>query len=176
MDEQLKRLIEESGFESIGAFSASDLRVEPEVRAMCAADKCHSYNKNWACPPACGSLEEYAEQFSHYTDGYVFQTVAQMEDAFDFEAIASAGAEHKRRFHALVDAVETSPDDILLLGAGHCEICESCTCPDAPCRFPERTYPSMEASGLLVSAVCNLAKIPYYHGPNTVAFCSAALY
>jgi predicted metal-binding protein len=143
---------------------------------MCAADKCHAYNKNWACPPACGSLEEWGERFAHYTNGFVFQTIAHMEDDFDFEAIESAAAEHKRRFHTLVDATKEANDDVLLLSAGSCEICPTCTCPDAPCRFPDRAYPSMESTGLLVSAVCTLADVPYFHGRGTVAFCSAALY
>ncbi|MDR2197784.1 MAG: DUF2284 domain-containing protein [Coriobacteriales bacterium] len=176
LGERLKKLIEKSGFESIGAFKAAELKVEPEVRAMCAVNTCQAYGKNWACPPACGSLEEYEERFSHYLDGYVFQTIAQMEDAFDFEAIEAAGAEHKRRFHLLVDETRDFGSATLLLGAGHCSICPECSCPDAPCRFPDKVYPSMEAAGLLVSAVCNLADVPYYHGPGTVAFCSAALY
>jgi predicted metal-binding protein len=143
---------------------------------MCAADKCQAYNQSWACPPACGSLEEYAEKFARYSHGYVFQTIAQMEDAFDFEAIEAAAAEHDERFHALVDASHEQKLEVLLLSAGSCKICPQCTYPGAPCRFPDKVYPSMEASGLLVSAVCTLAGVPYYHGPNTVAFCSAVLY
>jgi hypothetical protein len=33
----------------------------------------------------------------------------------------------------------------------------------------------MEAAGLLVSDVCKMSGIPYYHGPGTIAFCSCAL-
>jgi hypothetical protein len=36
-------------------------------------------------------------------------------------------------------------------------------------------FPSMEATGLIVYDVCGLTDLPYYHGPNTIAFCSCAL-
>ncbi|MDR3307764.1 MAG: DUF2284 domain-containing protein [Coriobacteriales bacterium] len=175
MSNELERSIKESGFESVGAFDAPALKVLPEVRDMCAANKCHTYNKNWACPPACGSLEHYENLFKGYTRGYVFQTIVHMEDPFDYAAIASASEEHKKRFHKLVEKTEASKSSILLLGAGTCTLCAACAYPDAPCRFPNKVYPSMEAAGLLVSDVCNLAEVPYYHGKGTVAFVSCAL-
>jgi predicted metal-binding protein len=145
---------------------------------MCATGSCTSYGKSWSCPPACGSIEHYAELFSHYRFGFVFQTVGRMEDEYDFEGIAATDALHKQRFQSLSDKVAdrvTRHDDILLLGAGTCKLCETCSYPDKPCRFPHRMHPSMEAAGLLVSAVCTLAGLPYYHGKNTISFISCLL-
>ena len=50
--------------------------------------------------------------------------------------------------------------------------CASCTCPDAPCRFPEEQVVSMEAYGLLVSQVCQDCGAAYYHGPRTMTYVS----
>jgi predicted metal-binding protein len=175
MAKRLEALIRESGFASVGRFDPAALNARQEVRDMCAADKCQAFGKSWSCPPACGSLEEHQALFKRYRSGYVFQTIAHMEDAFDYEAIERASAEHGRRFNDLVDRVSAASEDILLLGAGSCTLCETCTYPDEPCRFPHKVFPSMEASGLLVSDVCELAAIPYNHGPNTIAFCSCAL-
>jgi predicted metal-binding protein len=61
------------------------------------------------------------------------------------------------------------------MGAGACTRCERCTYPGLPCRFPERTAPSMEACGLLVSRVCKDNGAPYYSGPDTVTFVSCIL-
>ncbi|MDR0350020.1 MAG: DUF2284 domain-containing protein, partial [Coriobacteriales bacterium] len=149
-------LIKESGFPVIGYFDPTDLKVRPEVRDMCAADRCKSYGKSWSCPPGCGSLEEYQERLTRYTKGYLFQTVAEMEDPFDFEGIEKGGAEHRQRINTLSEKISASGQDIMLLGAGACSICETCTYPDAPCRFPERVFPSMEATGLVVYDVCAL--------------------
>jgi predicted metal-binding protein len=64
---------------------------------------------------------------------------------------------------------------MLALGAGKCEICETCTFPDKPCRFPDRMETSMEASGLLVSKVCTDNGLEYNYGTNKMAFTSCFL-
>ncbi|GHT78342.1 hypothetical protein FACS1894104_1400 [Actinomycetota bacterium] len=176
MKNKLKELIEQSGFDCVGQFSAADLKLLPEVRDMCAADKCHAYNRSWSCPPACGTLEYFEERFTNYQDGLVFQTIGQMQDSLDFEAVQAASILHKERFHNLVEQTLPYKSDLLLLSAGSCSLCESCTYPDAPCRFPDKVYPSMEATGLLVSDVCTAAGVPYYHGPNTIAYSSCVLF
>jgi predicted metal-binding protein len=193
MGQTLEEMITESGFEVVGRFDAVGLEARREVRDMCASDKCHAYDKSWACPPACGSIEQFQEQFGEYSVGYVFQTIARMADEFDYETLEAASLLHGERFHSLVDkvnsAVSASGDAFapsgapsasavakpLLLSAGTCRLCPQCGYPEVPCRFPEKVYPSMEAAGLLVSDVCQLANIPYYHGPGTVAYVSCAL-
>ncbi|MDR1183914.1 MAG: DUF2284 domain-containing protein [Coriobacteriales bacterium] len=175
MSEELTKLIAESGFPIIGHFDPALLEVRQEVRDMCAADKCHAFGKSWSCPPACGSIEKYQVLFQRYHTGYLFQTVAEMEDAFDYEGIEKGGEEHKHCFNDLAGRIAETGRDILLLGAGTCTLCETCTYPDAPCRFPEKAFTSMEASGLVVYDVCKLADVPYYHGKNTIAFCGCVL-
>ena len=61
---------------------------------------------------------------------------------------------------------------VLPMGAGTCRRCASCTCPHAPCRFPEEQVVSMEAYGLLVSQVCQDCGAAYYHGPRTMTYVS----
>jgi len=177
--EQMQQMITEAGFEHQGDFSPLDLVARPEVRDMCAADKCHSYGKSWACPPGCGEIEDSNETFKRYERGIVFQTVANMEDEFDFETTMQAARDHRERFNTLIEKVRESGlsrDIVLLVGAGSCTICPECSYPDAPCRFPDKIFPSMEALGLMVSEVCELASIPYYHGPNTLAYSSCVLF
>jgi predicted metal-binding protein len=143
---------------------------------MCAADKCQSYNSSWSCPPGCGTLEYFEQRFSQYKQGIAFQTVGQTEDSFDFEAIQAAGQLHKQRFNRLVESIRQQKADVMALSAGCCAICESCSYPDAPCRYPEKMCPSMEATGLLVNDICQAAGIAYNHGQNTITFTSCLLY
>ena len=63
-----------------------------------------------------------------------------------------------------------------LLSLIGCGICEKCTYPDAPCRFPDRAFPSMEACGLVVNDVCKASGIPYNYGPRTMTFTGCVLY
>lgn len=163
------------GFEVTAPLAVSSLEFRDEVRAMCRADRCRSYGKTWSCPPACGSPGEMRQKIAPFSRGVLVETVCKMEDEFDFESIEEASFLHKRRFMALVDALRGITPSLLPMGAGRCSLCEKCTYPTAPCRFPDRMAPSMEASGLLVADVCRACGIPYYHGKNTTTFISCVL-
>ncbi len=173
--ERAAEFAEKSGFTHWGFFPVSGLVFKPEVRQMCAADKCAMYNKSWSCPPACGTLEEAREKTSGFTWGILLQTTAALEDDFDVETMMEAGEQQKERLAGFVG--ELAPEErCLVMSAGTCTRCPSCTYPDAPCRFPEKMFISMEAYGLVVSEVCTLAEIPYYYGPRTVTYCSCVLF
>jgi len=165
----------EFGFSHAGELNVKSLVFMPEVRSMCGAGKCHQYGKNWRCPPGCGSIEEAAERAARYTYGLIVQTTGQMEDDFDYETIQATGAKHKENFDLLVEKLRTRYPDMLPMGAGTCTICEKCTYPDAPCRFPDRSISSMEAYGLWVSKVCELSGIPYNYGKLTLTYTSCYL-
>jgi predicted metal-binding protein len=175
MPQKLEQIIDDCGFEFRAALDPTTFKVLPEVRDMCAAEKCRSYGGSWSCPPACGSLEYFTQLFSHYSSGYVFQTVGTMEDDYDYESMVNTDKLHNQRFKEFAEKIGDQCDRILLLGAGTCRLCETCTYPDEPCRHPELMHPSMEATGLLVSDICIQAGIPYYHGKNTLTFVSCAL-
>jgi predicted metal-binding protein len=166
-----------SGFSSAGELSMDALVFMPEVRAMCAADRCGHFGRNWRCPPACGSVEEAAAEASGYSCGLIVQTVGKMNGDFDHASIEAAMEKHKADFGALVRELRLryGRDGILPLGAGACTLCGECAYPDAPCRHPDDAISSMEAYGLWVSRVCELSGIPYNYGRHTIAFTSCYL-
>lgn len=55
-------------------------------------------------------------------------------------------------------------------------ICEECSCPEAPCRFPEKRISSLEAYGVLVAELCRQNQVPYYYGNNRVVYTAACLW
>ncbi len=63
------------GFDKAVPLGIGTLQVRKDVRDMCAADKCHAYDKNWTCPPNCGTLEECGERLRSYSLGILVQTV-----------------------------------------------------------------------------------------------------
>jgi len=173
-----KRLIAEAlacGFHQAGALNVSALEFLPEVRDMCTADRCRNYNRNWSCPPACGTLEEIAGTASAYQWGLLVQSTAQLEDDFDFETMQETEALHKKRFLDFVRNVRRAFPHCLPMASGACTICAACTYPDAPCRFPGQMIPSMEAYGLLISRVCEKSGMKYYYGPQTITYTSCVL-
>lgn len=96
--------------------------------------------------------------------------IGQMEDDFDIETIEDASKKFKESFTAMMHQLRKLYGDILPLGAGTCTICEKCTYPDAPCRFPDESYSSMEAYGLWVSKVCEMSGVPYNNGKQTITY------
>ncbi|MEA4965174.1 MAG: DUF2284 domain-containing protein [Oscillospiraceae bacterium] len=158
----------ELGFSHAADWTA-DVRPLPEIRAMCAADKCHAYNKNWTCPPLCGTLEECAARLVQHRSGLLVQTVAQLEDEFDVETMIEAEKAHLAAFHQLAAELRKAEPDALCLGTGGCRICGTCALPE-PCRFPERACASLEGYGLLVSDLCKQNGLPYYYGKGTVTY------
>ena len=173
--EKAASMASRSGFSHWGTFAVSDLQFRPEVREMCAADKCARYGKTWSCPPACGTLEDIREKAAGFTWGILLQTTAEMEDDFDVEAMMDAEKRQKAGIDAFVDALGAQ-EPRLVMSAGTCMRCETCTYPDAPCRFPDKLYVSMEAYGLVVSEVCASAGIPYYYGPRTITYSGCVLF
>ena len=164
------------GFDTVREIDVQTLEFLPEVRAMCAADKCNSYDKSWSCPPACGSIEELGKKCREYTHGIIVQTIGRREDEYDFMYMMDAQALQKERFAALAEDYHKSGADVYAMGTGRCTLCGKCTYPDESCRFPEKMHSSMEANGLFVSKVCKDNGIDYYYGEGTICYVSCFLF
>src|SRR5208337_3986320 len=108
----------EAGFTCAAPLKTETLRFLPEVREMCNADRCHHYNTNWMCPPACGTLEECAAKAVGFKEGIIVQSVGDVEDSFDIEAMQRIEQEHKGRFQDLAAVLSAAYPRILALGAG----------------------------------------------------------
>lgn len=175
LEEQVREILNETGFEAIGACPASEVKARPEVRDMCAADKCQSYDRNWCCPPAVGPVEKWQEVFDQGEQFIVAQTIVDKEDDFDFEAIMEGGKLNRERFQQVAEKIQEAGLPAKVFSSGTCMNCKECTYPDAPCRFPDKQQVSVEAAGLIVSELCTLADIPYNYGTYQMAFTGAVL-
>ena len=170
------RLAEETGFSHYGIFSADGLEFRQEVRDMCAAGRCGSFGKRWTCPPHCGTLEESVSKAKRFSKGIILQMTGNMEDDFDVECMMDTEKAVKEKLDIFVERLKESHIECLPMTAGTCTRCRECTCPDAPCRFPEKMSISMEAYGLIVSHVCKLANVKYNYGPRTITFTTCVLF
>jgi predicted metal-binding protein len=173
--QRLLDLAEQIGFSQAKSLNMEALEVLPEVRAMCSADRCKNYDRSWSCPPACGSLEELADRMKHYQSGILVQTTAQMDDAFDLDAIRESERHHKKQFDTLARQARQLYPDCFPMGSGGCRRCKKCTYPTRPCRYPKQLYPSMEACGLLVSEVCQKSGLTYYYGEKSITYTACIL-
>ena len=94
---------------------------------------------------------------------------------FDGEGMMETEAAHKKHFAALHQRLIGEYPGLLALSAGTCRRCARCTYPDAPCRFPDACFSSMEAYGILVLDACKANGLQYYYGPNAIAYTSCFL-
>lgn len=170
--EMIATLAKDAGFTHVAPLNPETIELKEEVRQMCEA--CGRYGKCWSCPPGCGTLEECRQRVQLHKKGILVQTVGQLEDEFDGEAMMETQEQHKIHFRALCDKLQDA--DVLKLGAGCCTICKECSYPDAPCRFPEKMVSSMESYGMVVAEVCKANNVPYYYGKNTIAYTSCILF
>lgn len=174
-NEELLKLAEECGFEHFGMLNVPALDFNPAVRDMCAADRCHMYGRCWTCPPGCGTLEDISAKAAAYQRGLLLQSTGEMEDDFDVEVMLGTEQTQKERFNKLCAAIREQYPNCLPMSSGACTVCEKCTYPDAPCRFPGRAIPSMEAYGLVVSKTCEDSGMKYYYGPQTITYSACIL-
>lgn len=171
MDYQaLADLAARAGFTATAPLDVSTIELKLDVRKMCQENTCGLYDKNWSCPPGCGALEECAGRIRQFTRGILVQTCGEVEDSFDFEAMADIKAEHSEHFETMYAALRRQGARVLALSAGGCTTCQKCTYPDAPCRFPDKMVSSMEAYGILVLEVCKANGLQYYYGSDKMAY------
>ena len=168
-------LAEEAGFTYAAPLAMDALISREEVRAMCSSDRCRNYGRSWSCPPATGSTERTQKLVSAYRRGIIVQTCGATAGSFDMAETARIMQRHRKSFDSLVRQLRVFFPDCLPMGAGACRACRRCTCPDRPCRHPDRMYPSMEAYGLLVSDVAVRSGLGYNYGENTMSFTSCIL-
>jgi len=173
--EKLEQLAAECGFTHTAHLDVSTIRLLDEVRAMCEKNTCGQYGRNWCCPPGLGDLDHCREVIGRYREGLIVQTVGELEDSLDFEAMMETEQQHKEHFRLMTERLLPDYPHMLSAGAGTCTRCKVCTYPDHPCRFPDTTFGSMEAYGMLVTQVCQANGLAYYYGPNSIAYTSCYL-
>ncbi len=159
-----------------GYIDPADIEFREDIQAICANNGCRAYGKTWACPPAIGGIGECSERCNRYKNALVFSCKYDLEDSFDFEGMEEAGKEFRRVCDKLWDEVEGHEKGYLLLANGGCQSCDECTYPDAPCRIPERLFPSFEGHGIIVSDVAKKAGINYINGKDTVTYLGMLLF
>jgi len=172
--EEVKAKAIECGFTTVAEMDVDTIELNPAARDACAENKCHSYGKNWSCPPGCGTLDECSEMIHKYKRGLIMQTTEEV-DTMDYEEIMELAADHDKHLKAFHKYAANELDNAMLVGTGGCHTCKECTYPDEPCRFPNKVLHSMEALGMIVSDVCRDNDVKYYYGPGTLTYVACVL-
>ena len=144
------------------------------VVESCAMNYCGRYGKTWQCPPGVGSLDELKQKCLTYKKAVVFTTVHSIEDSFDIEGMDAGRVVHESITDNVILLFDTQ--NIRVLSAEGCNLCETCTYPTAPCRFPDKARSSVEANGISVVEPAKDCGINDKNGNNTVTYFSMIFY
>ncbi|MBR3842663.1 MAG: DUF2284 domain-containing protein [Christensenellaceae bacterium] len=148
----------------------TEIPFSESVVKACEANYCGMYGKTWTCPPGVGKAEDWQKKVLSYENALVFSCKYDLEDSFDFEGMTEGQQKTKEIFLSIVDAMKKDGCNFMGLSCSGCNICEKCTYPDAPCRFPEKAIPSVEATGIYVVDLAKKTGIHYHNGANTVTY------
>ncbi len=168
--------LKELGVFQCGTVNTQDIVFADEVRKLCEANSCGKYGTNWACPPAVGSVEECRKRALAFEKGLVFSGVYELEDSFDWEGMIEGQKSFKELCAGVRALAKAGGEDFLLLSNEGCGKCNTCTYPDAPCRFPEERTAPVESFGIYVNKLTASAGINYINGKNTVTYIGMLLY
>ena len=142
-----------------------------ELLKACESNVCGKYNRCWTCPPAVGS-SELRHKITAFSSALVFTTMSALDDSFDYEGMMRAKERHDRLTSEMHERFGAANP---VFGAGGCTLCAACAYPE-PCRFPNKTYPSIEAVGINVTELSRAAGLRYHNGENTVTYFSMILF
>lgn len=157
----------------------ADIKFNDDFRMLCEQNLCGSYNRNWMCPPAVGSIGALKKRVLSFKQGLLVQTVYQLEDSFDWEGMEKGKVKHEKTFRKILESMRnnyTFPE-ILPLSAGRCMYCSKCAYLEGKkCYYPEKAVWSVEANGIDVMALVKDSGIPYNNGENTVSYVALILF
>ncbi|MFV0528958.1 MAG: DUF2284 domain-containing protein [Lachnospiraceae bacterium] len=176
IEDILQEQKETAGVHEYAFLAASDISFSDDVRTICEGNGCGLYNTSWACPPAVGTVAECKARYQAFADALVMTTVTELEDKYDFEKWIEAGVRHEAVTDAVARIVEDNATSSLVLSTEGCKICNSCTYPDQPCRFPNRMHPATEGYGIMVTELAKRGGIAYNNGTNSITFFSVIFF
>ncbi len=173
----LHSLILNAGAHKTGSISTKDIPFAPSLLELCKMNRCGKYGKSYTCPPLIGDVETLIANAKSYHQAIVFQKIYLLEDSFDLESMLQGKKDFKALTKRIYQICVENLDDFCLLGAGACDICETCGALDGtPCRFPDQAIASLESYGIQVSSLAERCGLKYINGQNTVTYFGVILY
>ena len=173
----LIQMAKEEGASGAIYLDAGRVVLDPQFREICRSNSCGRYGRCYTCPPDIGELDELMNRIRQYPHAMLYQTVAPLEDSFDFEGMMEAGAAHSqlgKRIHLkLRDILK---QEYFHLASG-CRLCETCAKVDnLPCRHPDLALLAMEGCGVDVYQTVKDTQLKYINGVNTVTYFGLILF
>ena len=166
---ELQEFSLQAGFAKAAVVDTAEIVFNPAFRPLCEENICGKYAANYACPPACGTVEEMRRRVLRWRRALVLQSIWQI-DPFDDGQVKPAKRQHNA-WTRQVAAQAGGPG--LMIGASGCDLCAPCLMVQGkPCCFPEQRFSCMSAYCIYVKALAERCGMEYSCGEGVVAFFS----
>ncbi len=176
-NEKCNELAGKIGANNCAYIPVSEITFDAGLRMNCELNYCGQFGRTWVCPPNCGPIEECINKAQSYDHAIIIQTITPLEDSYDFEGMADAMIEFHNVLKRAIDIVKDELNDIYVLSAGSCSLCEKCAfLENKSCRHPGLAYPSVESHGIFVAELAPKVGMNYINGKDTVTYFGAILY
>lgn len=155
-------------------FRSDELTFSERVRHICKTE-CPMYGTSWACPPAVGTVDECKENCLQYPELLMICTVSEVADIENMELTLATRKEHEQITAQAAALMREHGCEVKVLSSEACALCEKCTYPQSPCRFPDKMFPCVESQGILVTELAERCGIEFFNG-NIVTWFSLILF
>ncbi|RHO54444.1 DUF2284 domain-containing protein [Eubacterium sp. AM05-23] len=176
----IKRQLEDKrrlfGIHEYAFAKTSDLLFSMGTRLLCEGNQCGHYGATWACPPAVGSYNSCVAKCRSYENVCLLSTVTDLKGQYDFRGWNRARIFHEAATAKSARLFRAHYPGALVLSTEGCILCDQCTYPDAPCRYPDQIFPSVEGYGIVVMDLASKTGLSYNNGPETVTYFSFVLF
>ena len=174
---ELEDLAHEIGFTQAATITPDMVTTSKELLTSCNPKACRKYNTCWTCPPAAGSFEELQDNIFTKRVGILVQTIRDDIDYYeDWELLDETRNEHNSKLDRLADQLRADHEGVLEFSTGGCDVCGTCSYPDAPCKNPEKQRLSLSAHGVAVGTTCQKAGLDYSFQNGRVRFVGMILF
>lgn len=158
-DSTLLKLAEAEGFHA-ALLTPEQVPVNPKFRAFCEENLCGNYNANYACPPACGTVEELHQKLLAEDQILIIQTIWPIDGYENKTAVRKAKETHNGMVFRLKSKIEQQGYIGFCAGYNGCPLCNPCKQKkNQPCAHPDQKLSCMSAYCIDVAELakrCNL--------------------
>jgi len=143
-----EELAEKLGAVNAKIINASEVEVDNRSRLKCRFG-CSSYFVNWTCPPR------------HGIQPWTFKK--SLLSQYSFALLVHAHyPETSQRISLEIERIVFLDGYSLVFSLSDCALCKECTCPEKPCRHPEKARLAAQSVGIDVFATAKKQGFPIY--------------
>ena len=177
--EELLAQAHAAGFADAAVISTKEFVFVPEYRKYCEQNLCGNYDKNYGCPPYCGTVEAMHEKACRYRKALVLQTQVEAHNIYDDAETKEYKKQHTAKIRRLMRTLREKGliEAGMPIMAGPCNLCPTCKMVEGqPCPHGEEQFSCLSAYCIDVGRLAASCQMKLAWTGNIVYFFSIYLF